>query len=486
MYNGNVKSRLTVVLRHLFESFHFSDNMKKSILLWILSACFFLPVFSQAVTPFKEGDRAVFLGNSITDGGHYHSYIWLYYMTRFPDMELRALNAGIGGNTVLDMYKRLDGDVLSKKPTVLMVTFGMNDSGYFEYNSEQSEEFGEKKYRECYNNFLQLEKRLKELSGVRIVLMGSSPYDETARIEGNTPLKGKNAVMERIVAFQKESAAANGWQFLDFNRPMTAINRRVQQKEPTFALCGEDRIHPDNEGHMVMAYLFLKAQGFAGKKVADVELNASNQTVIRSENCKVSALKKSGFDFSFDYLANALPYPLDSVARGWGAKKSQAEAAGIVPFMDEMNREMLNVSGLKGNYQLFIDDEEIGVWTGEELAKGINLAGEPKTPQYQQALAVMYLNEYRWEIERNFRDYAWIQFGFFQDKGLLFANNAKSVEVLDKERANNVWLNIHRDNYLKLMHKEVRETREKEMELLTSKIYEINKPVVRKITLRKI
>ena len=44
---------------------------------------------------------------------------------------------------------------------------------------------------------------------------------------------------------------------------MVALNQQYQQKDPTFTLCGSDRIHPDNDGHMVMAYLFLKAQGFA-------------------------------------------------------------------------------------------------------------------------------------------------------------------------------------------------------------------------------
>lgn len=95
-----------------------------------------------------------------------------------------------------------------------------------------------------------------------------------------------------------------------------------------------------------------------------------------------------------------------------GTKKSQAEVLKVVPFMEEMNRETLKVTGLKGNYKLLIDDEEIGTWSGDELAKGINLAAESKTPQYQQALTVMHLNEYRWEIERTFREYAWCEFGF--------------------------------------------------------------------------
>ena len=92
--------------------------------------------------------------------------------------------------------------------------------------------------------------------------------------------------------------------------------------------------------------------------------------------------------------------------------------------MAEMNQESLKITGLKGKYKLIIDEVEIGTWSADELANGINLAGETKTPQYQQALAIMYLNENRWEIERNFRDYAWIQFGFFQQRASLLMNYA--------------------------------------------------------------
>lgn len=76
--------------------------MDKRFLITILLSLLATTSFAQApVEPFKNGDRAVFLGNSITDGGHYHSYIWLYYMTRFPYMDnLRIFNAGISGNVL--------------------------------------------------------------------------------------------------------------------------------------------------------------------------------------------------------------------------------------------------------------------------------------------------------------------------------------------------------------------------------------------------
>ena len=407
--------------------------MKRILLSLAAALCMCASAAAQTVAPFKDGDRAVFLGNSITDGGHYHSYIWLYYMTRFPYMDLRVMNAGIGGETAGDMYKRLDGDVFSKRPTVLTVTFGMNDTGYMEYNGDDAGAFGEKKYRECYDNFKKMEKRLQILDGVRVVMLGGSPYDETAQIENNAPLRGKNAVMDRVVGFQKESAAANGWEFVDFSAPMVEIGRRVQAGQPSFSLSMGDRIHPDNDGHMVMAYLYLKAQGFAGREVADVQIDAANAKVLKAGNCEITGLRRNGREISFDYLAEALPYPLDTLTHGMGSKRSQAEATKQVPFIEEMNREMLTVKGLKGDYTLYIDGERIGTWSGKQLGEGINLA-ELQTPQYRQAMEVMHLNEYRWEIERNFRDYAWVQYDFFQNKGLLDANDAHAVRVLDAEK----------------------------------------------------
>ena len=459
----------------------------KKIFVLIAAVCMtYTTAFAQTVKPFKEGERAVFLGNSITDGGHYHSYIWLYYMTRFPNMPLRILNGGIGGDTAYDMNKRLDGDIFVMKPSVLMVTFGMNDSGYFEYNGDNPKEFGEQKYQESIKNYQQMEKRFKDLPDTRIVMVGTSPYDETVQLKENVPFKTKNETIKRIVEYQKESAAKNNWEFTDLNAPMVALNQQNQQKDPAFTLCGSDRIHPDNDGHMVMAYLFLKAQGFVGKEVAEMEINANKKQAVKVENCTVSNIKKNGKDLSFDYLAEALPYPLDTIARGWGQKKGQAEATKVIPFMDEMNREVLKVTGLKGDYKLLIDEEEIGIWSGDDLAKGINLAAESKTPQYQQALTVMHLNEYRWEIERTFREYAWCEFGFFQQKGLLYADDRKAIEVMDENLDKNVWLKGRRDMYSKMMFEAVRDARQQEMDVLINKIYEINKPVVRKILLRKV
>lgn len=116
----------------------------------------------------------------------------------------------------------------------------------------------------------------------------------------------------------------------------------------------------------------------------------------------------------------------------------------------------------------------------------INLAAESKTPQYQQALTIMHLNEYRWELERTFREYACASLVSFNKKAYCLHNDRKAIEVMDENVEKNMWLKGRRDLYSKMMFKEIRDAREQEMDVLISKIYEINKPVVRKIVLRKI
>lgn len=455
-------------MRHLFLSM---------VLLGTLCAA------AQQVAPFKAGDRVTFVGNSITDGGHYHSYIWLYYMTRRPADRMLMFNCGVGGDTGSEILRRLDGDVLAKRPTVLTLTFGMNDSGYFEYNGNDPATFADTKVAEARRNFLEIEKRLKTVRGTRMVMIGTSPYDQTSRFN-NDVFRRKNDAMKRIVAIQDSAARATGWEFVDFNAPMCDLNAIHQRSDSTFTLCGSDRVHPDNDGHMVMAYLFLKAQGMAGHKVAGVDIDAGRKRVLTADNCKVKGLKCRDGVVEFDYKAASLPYPLDTIAHGWGCKRPQALVRDIIPtFMDEMNDERLRVAGLTGRMVLTIDGETIDTLTARQLEAGINLAEYRHTPQYRQALAVMALNEERWEIERRFRDYAWLQYNFFLKHGMLEANDERAARKFREGQRDDAWVAAKRDMYDKMIHSEVRRIYLREMDMIVDRIYRINKPLSRHVAL---
>jgi hypothetical protein len=108
-----------------------------------------------------------------------------------------------------------------------------------------------------------------------------------------------------------------------------------------------------------------------------------------------------------------------------------------------------------GLYKLLIDGQLIAKVSATDLQKGINLATTTNTPQYQQDLKIMIMNEGQFEIERRFRDYAWIQFSFFQEKGLLFANNLAAMDTIRANFSKNIFLKGNFDTYSKLQFPEI-------------------------------
>jgi lysophospholipase L1-like esterase len=458
----------------------------------IFTALFFYVSFfyladAQTIRPFKAGDRVVFVGNSITDGGHYHSYIWLYYMTHFPTMRLTCYNAGIGGDAIGQIANRFDDDVLSKNPTLLTLTWGMNDTGYFEWFKSDAQDFMDKRLEGSFKVYTQLENKLKSRTDIEKVIILGSPYDETTKSNPKNLYPKKSVAFARVIDFQEEAAKRNGWGFVDFNHPMLEIEKREQAKDSLFSLAPNDRIHPDNDGHLVMAYLFLKAQGLANQVVADMAINAGNNKVTHQMNCRVSNITGDSKVLSFDYLANSLPYPIDTIPRGWGNKKKQSEALKVVPFIQEFNQELLTVKGLKeGNYRLKIDGENIGQWPAKQFSDGINLAEEVRTPQYQQAITVRELNEERWDIERRIREYTWMEWDFLYDKKMLYADNADAMDTIKKAALKNPFVNGNMDNFTRGRFKAVRDAWQKEMDVLVNEIYAINTPVKRKIEIEAI
>jgi lysophospholipase L1-like esterase len=69
--------------------------------------------------------KIVFLGDSLTWGGYGGSY-FNELESLLPDHEL--INAGDGGNTIINLLNRLDEDVLSHEPDGVFVMVGGNDA----------------------------------------------------------------------------------------------------------------------------------------------------------------------------------------------------------------------------------------------------------------------------------------------------------------------------------------------------------------------
>jgi lysophospholipase L1-like esterase len=363
---------------------------------------------SPHLAPFPDATRYMSLGDSITGGGFYHSYVHLFHITRFPSRTLEWINAGVSGDTAGGALRRMAWDVFPAEPDIVSIMFGMNEvGGYLFGPGSHGPEIEARRARSIDGLEANLRQIIQALQqrGAQVVLCTPSIYDETALLESpNHP--GRNAALGECAARVRRLGEELNLAVVDFYTPMLAINLKYQEKDPSFTLISRDRVHPGREGHFVMAYQMLKAQQ-APAVVARVEIDAAADAVIISENCSVENLQVSGKVIRFDYLAEALPYPVDEGAR---------KALDWVPFIEDFNQEVLTVTGLPaGTYRLEIDSVSIRTFTAEAFERGINLAEETNTPQYRQALQVMELFRQRWALVRKLRAMAFVEHGACRD-----------------------------------------------------------------------
>jgi lysophospholipase L1-like esterase len=367
----------------------------------VLSVLAVLSFLGAQGSGFKDGENVCFLGDSITHSGHFHRFLYDYYLTRFPDATIRFVNAGIAGDSAGGAQGRLVEDVISKRPTSVVVMFGMNDvnRGSYVADPDAQQQAAQAGALASYRkNMEALVARIREEAGEpHILFVTPTPFDQTVVNDGNNNQPGCNDGLAKCAELVKELAVTNNGYLVDFHAPMTEFNLDRQKTEPTYTIIGPDRVHPGAAGHLMMAYLFLKAQD-APALVSRVILDSASGWVKESANATVTHAGKKDGAWEFTVLERALPFPIDEVAR--------AELKRL-PIERELNQQILAVTSLAaGNYELTIDGLSVGKYAAGELAKGVNLAFNAATPQYQQAKAVAKLNEVRHSTEGILRNYA--------------------------------------------------------------------------------
>ena len=137
----------------------------------------------QAPAPLAKGERVMFLGDSITHGGHYVSFLQLFQALRHPDRPVEIINAGISGQSAPGGIRRLDHDVFPQNPDRVFIMFGMNDVGRHNYASNTPDE---KTLKNRERALAAYRKNMTELvdkllaAGKQVVLILPSPTTSTA------------------------------------------------------------------------------------------------------------------------------------------------------------------------------------------------------------------------------------------------------------------------------------------------------------------
>ncbi|MCF2947099.1 SGNH/GDSL hydrolase family protein [Paraglaciecola aquimarina] len=377
-----------------------------------LSAC--IVIFSafgnvQAVPDFEKDDVMVFVGDSITHGGSYHKDIFLFHATRFPNKPFKYYNAGISGDTAQGTIKRFSQDVALHKPTKASIMLGMNDVGGWLYQTTPTNKLQKDKLlqeqklvREKYlTNMQALIDSFKTINS-KVTLITPSIYDQTAKVTTpNNP--GRNDELANYGTHLSYLAAINNTALVDFQGPMLHVNRKWQQQNPSSSIVSNDRVHPGEQGHFLMAYSFLKAQGMQDSHVAKFQFNAEDNKDFTAYNCALDAepvVNTTSVVFSCKTLA--LPFPLNS---------EQEFLLLDISFQQEMNQMPFQVTGLKaGDYSLSIGGVLVGKYTHKQLLKGIDLGANKLTPMYKRALKVKELNDLRAQTSGKVRNIQHVKF----------------------------------------------------------------------------
>jgi lysophospholipase L1-like esterase len=367
-----------------------------------------------------DGDRVVFLGDSITEQRLYTTYIEGYALTRYPAWKLSFRNVGWGGDTAWlrqrahpdegqlfaadgerlqamvenAVGRGLGRDVLPLKPTVVTIKFGMNDHAY--------QKFREDIFRAYARSQTQLAKVLQG-AGARVAFLTSQPIEDK-RPDPDQDVR--NQSLRRFSDGLKKVAGEQGATFVDQFDPYMAILLRERAGNPPTMVGGGDAVHPGPIGHTVMAWAVLKGLG-ASALVSRAEIDAAAGKVQAAEACRVDHLKVGQGAVSFDRLDQALPMPIDASAE---------PALKLAPILEDLSRYELRITGLpEKTYELSIDGEPAGKATAQELAKGWNLANVagPITKQSRQVLSLVFQKNNvffnRWRNVQLFTFPSWAQ-----------------------------------------------------------------------------
>ena len=246
--------------------------------------------------PLKDARRVVFLGDSITAGGHYIVLLDAALRATHPDAEFINLGLPSEGVTGLsepkhpfprpNLHERLDRALAKAKPDVVFACYGMNDGIYYPFSEERFA-----KYQAGINTLI--EKVSKQ--GARLILLSPPPFDPLPfRKKGkllpvDAPEFSWTGIYEdydraviaryaRWVLAQKERTTA----CLDLHGPITASVAKRRETDPDFALSG-DGVHLDNEGHRLIAdtiHRGLYAQPLPEIPEATLELVAAQHKIL--------------------------------------------------------------------------------------------------------------------------------------------------------------------------------------------------------------
>jgi hypothetical protein len=296
----------------------------------------------------KDGDRVVFLGNSIFENDFQYGYLELALTTRFSDKGITFRNLGWTGDNVWGEarstytnpptpYEHLIEDITKTKPTVVFLGYGGVEA--------QEGQAGVAHFKEGLNALID---KIDEL-GAKTVLLSTIPVvsSDTAQ-----HIDYRNADLELYSKVISEVASARGKQFIDIYNPILNTSKKESIIENT--------VHLNELGYYYLATTLEKALGLDGAKATTAINFAKNKS--DASNARIVASDDESTLVKFTVQNQYLPLP------------TPKSASWIVD-----NARIVRVAGLKkGYYVLMSENKEVAAASAKDWADGVEIKQGPQ------------------------------------------------------------------------------------------------------------
>ena len=201
-------------------------------------------------TALKKGDRVVFLGDSITQAGErpggYIRLVREAVAAKSKDLGVTVIGAGISGHKVPDLEKRLDRDVIRKKPTVVVIYIGINDVWHSTSGRGTSKEDFDRGLRRLIQRI--------NTAGARVILCTPSVIGE--KTVGENKL---DKMLDEYSAISRKVAAETKSQMLDLRKLFIAHLKTSNTGNKGRGVLTSDGVHLNQTGNRFVADQMLEA-----------------------------------------------------------------------------------------------------------------------------------------------------------------------------------------------------------------------------------
>lgn len=316
---------------------------------------------SESKPVLKNGARLAIVGDSITEQKQYSKFIETYLLACMPHLDVQCLQFGWGGETAPGFANRMENDLVPWKPDVVTTCYGMNDGRYRKYEDKIG-----KAYEDGMRRIIN---RMKNAGATMVV--GSPGVVDSQTWAKNDPDRDKvyNENLDQLRKIAQRLATENEFRFADvFGAMMDSMVKSKAVLGNAYHVGGGDGVHPAANGHLVMAFAFLKGLGLDGN-LGTVTLDWKSGTASAAGGHKV--LKAAKGTLSLE--SSRYPFCFS------GGEKDPNGTRSILPyssFNQDLNRLTLVVKGLPKTGAKVKWGDSTKSFSGPQLAAGINLAAE--------------------------------------------------------------------------------------------------------------